>query len=131
MESGFAIKHDSTPERLSVQYLIDCDTVNFGCGGGWMLDAYDFTKKNGLIKEDEYKNRYTGRKEKCADPKDVKERMHNDDQNEEDSITIQRLKELVALQPIGVAMHSNPKCLMGYRTGVLREEDCKCSHEAT
>lgn len=132
MESGYAIRHNTTSiDRLSVQYLLDCDTVNFACGGGWMLDAYDFTKKHGLIKEDEYKSRYTGRKEKCSDPTNVKERMHNDDQQEEDSITVDRLKELVAKQPMGVAMHSNPKCLMGYHTGVVREEDCKCSHEET
>lgn len=24
-------------------------------------------------------------------------------------------------------MHSNPRCLMAYRSGTLREQDCKCS----
>jgi len=52
MESAYAIRFNSTPERLSVQYLLDCDSVNGGCGGGWMLDAYEFTNKRGLIKED-------------------------------------------------------------------------------
>ena len=45
MEAGYAIKHNTTATRMSVQYLMDCDNVNQGCGGGWMLDAYDFTKK--------------------------------------------------------------------------------------
>jgi hypothetical protein len=43
MEAGYAIRHNSAPDRLSVQYLIDCDNVNQGCSGGWMLDAYNFT----------------------------------------------------------------------------------------
>ena len=68
MEAAHAIKHETAPERLSVQYLLDCDTVNFGCGGGWMLDAYDFTKAHGLIKESDYKSKYAGRKEFCKDP---------------------------------------------------------------
>jgi C1A family cysteine protease len=131
IETAYAIKTNSTPEKLSVQYLIDCDTVNFGCGGGWMLDAYDFTKKHGIIKEDEYKSHYAGRKEKCSDPANIKERINNDDESEEDSISVQRLKELLVKEPMGAAFHSNPKCLMGYKTGVIREEDCKCSFEAT
>lgn len=133
MESGFAIKRNSTPERLSVQYLIDCDTVNFGCGGGWMLDAYEFTKKNGIVKESDYNKKYLARKEACKDPSEVKneDRIHNSGDGEEDSITVQRLKELVSKSPVGLAMHSNPKCLMGYHSGVVREEDCHCSDEKT
>ena len=80
IEAAVAIKHNSTnPDRLSVQYLLDCDQVNYGCGGGWMLDAYDFTKKNGIVKESEYKSKYLGRKDSCHDPKDVTDRIRNDD----------------------------------------------------
>ena len=131
LESAFAIRFNSTPERLSVQYLVDCDGTNFACGGGWMLDAYSFTQKKGIVKEDEYEKMYSGRKEQCHDPTDIKDRMHNDDQEEEDSISVQRMKILVATQPMGVAMHSNPSCLMNYHSGVVREADCKCSHEKT
>lgn len=58
MESAYAIKMKANPERMSVQYLIDCDPVNFGCGGGWMLDAYKFTQEHGLVREDDYPNKY-------------------------------------------------------------------------
>lgn len=54
LESAIAIKGNSSPERLSVQYLVDCDETNFGCGGGWMLDAYEFTRTHGIVKESEY-----------------------------------------------------------------------------
>lgn len=28
---------------------------------------------------------------------------------------------------MGIAMHSNPRCLLGYHSGVVREADCTCS----
>ena len=57
----------------------------------------------------------------------AKAKQYNNDENEEDNISIQRLKELVVKQPVGVAMFSNPSCLMSYKSGSLREEDCHCS----
>jgi cathepsin F len=95
-----------------------------------MLDAYEYTKTHGLIKEGDYPTRYAGRKEACKDIAG-KEAIKNDNEKEEDSITVQRMKELVMAQPMGVAMHSNPKCLMGYHSGVIRESDCSCSHAET
>ena len=82
------------------------------------------------MKEDSYSSLYLGRKDSCKDT-DGKERISNDDQKEEDNISVQRMKELVATQPMGVAMHSNPRCLMGYHTGVIRESDCSCSFAAS
>jgi len=45
--------------------LVDCDKVDIGCGGGWMMDAYEFTQKNGLVKEEDYPNKYQAREGKC------------------------------------------------------------------
>lgn len=78
MEAGYAIRHDSKPEKLSVQYLMDCDNKNFGCGGGWMLDAYEFTLNNGIVHEGDYPATYSGRKEVCRIPKEAA-RIRNDD----------------------------------------------------
>ena len=65
LESGYAIKTNTNPDRMSVQYLVDCDPVNFGCGGGWMLDAYEYTRVHGIVKEGDYPIHYNGRKENC------------------------------------------------------------------
>jgi len=35
---------------------------------------------------------------------------------------------LVSVRPVGVAMFSNPGCLMSYKSGILSEEDCHCSN---
>ena len=113
---------------MSVQQLIDCDEGNFGCGGGWMLDAYAFTKSNGILREEDYPYKYQTSKKKCQKVED-KPRYFNTGQLEEDNISNDRLKELLIKRPVGVAMHSNPRCLMGYKSGFLKESDCKCSSE--
>lgn len=130
LESMFAIEKNTKPEKLSVQYLVDCDDGNFGCGGGWMLDAYEFTRRNGIVKEEDYPLKYQIAKKKCQKV-DGKEKFYNLDQNEEDNISNERLKKLVSIRPVGVAMYSNPKCLMSYKSGILKEKDCKCSFEKT
>ncbi len=54
LESAIAIKYNSTPVRLSEQYLVDCSTRNYGCEGGWESRAYDFMMKNGARLDSDY-----------------------------------------------------------------------------
>lgn len=42
-------------------------------------------------------------------------------------ISNERMKEIVAKQPVGVAIHSNFGCLKSYSKGVITENDCNCS----
>lgn len=65
LEARMAIANNTSPVKFSVQYLIDCDDTNFGCGGGWMLDAYLFTKEKGIVKEDDYPYKYQISQKKC------------------------------------------------------------------
>lgn len=57
-ETNYAIKY-GTLHKLSEQHLVDCDTVNLGCSGGWPTDAYNFWRNNGVIQRDQYP--YTNR----------------------------------------------------------------------
>lgn len=80
LESLAAIKHNlDTPPKFSVQYMIDCDSANFGCDGGWMLDAYTFTKKNGIAKDEDYSH-YHAKVGKCSEVAQDKEKFFNTDQ---------------------------------------------------
>ena len=130
LESLNAIQNnlDKVP-KYSVQYLMDCDDVNWACEGGWMADAWDFTKVNGIIGWDEYPTDYTGRKGKCRDPGNkATQRFFNAESHEEDKITNDRLKELVAEGPVGAAIYSNFGCLGSYGSGIILDKDCDCSN---
>ena len=61
LESLNTIENDLTElPNYSVQYLMDCDTENWACDGGWMYDAYEFTAKHGVISWDDYTSGYLG-----------------------------------------------------------------------
>ena len=90
---------------------MDCDPINVGCGGGWMMDAYDYVQKNGIVFEADYPYKYIARQSKqCYNTAD-KEKFFNSGSQEEDSVSNERLKEILRRQPVGVAMHSNAGCL--------------------
>ena len=92
-----------------------------------MLDAYHYVQKNGLIREVEY-SPYVARQRRCDDT-NGKERVYVADMIEEDEVTNDRLKELLSVQPVGVAMYSNPSCLGSYSSGIVTESECSCSAE--
>ena len=129
LESLNAITNNlSNVPVYSVQYLMDCDEVNWGCEGGWMLDAYTYTSEHGIIAWVDYARTYNAKKNACKVPDYFVQRFYNGGGIEEDSITNQRMKEVVSKQPVGVAMASNLHCMIPYKDGILTEKDCKCSN---
>ena len=112
LESLNAIANDlQEVPRYSVQYLLDCDEVNWKCDGGWMADAYEVTADRGIINWSDYPRGYSGRNYICSDPGSKVDRFFNKGGNEEDMISNERMKELISKQPVGVAIHSNFSCL--------------------
>jgi C1A family cysteine protease len=85
-----------TVPTYSVQYLMDCDEVNWACDGGWMLDAYDFTKTKGIVAWSDYDRTYNARKNTCKSPPSYVSRWFNGGGIEEDSITNERMREVVS-----------------------------------
>lgn len=57
--------------RLSVQQMIDCDTVNLGCGGGDPHAALKYAKKNGLATAADYP--YLNKRGKCRSLEPISE----------------------------------------------------------
>ena len=86
---------------------MDCDPINIGCGGGWMMDAYDYVEDNGIVLEEDYPFTYTPRQNFKCYSTDGKKKYYNVGSVEEDNVTNDRLKEIVSKQPVGVAFHSN------------------------
>lgn len=79
-----------------MQYLLDCDDGNYGCDGGWMTDAYDWTSKHGIVAWNDYELGYMGRQQTCKRPSDSVDRFWNNKANEEDMVPNDRLKELLS-----------------------------------
>jgi len=53
VESAVAIRRNQL-YNYSEQQLVDCDSSNFGCRGGWMTKAYAYIQKNGISLENVY-----------------------------------------------------------------------------
>ena len=49
--------------KFSIQQLVDCDTTNSGCDGGWMFKAYKYASKYGVMTSESYP--YKGRVGEC------------------------------------------------------------------
>jgi len=62
MSIANAKKHGGSPLVLSEQQLVDCDTSNYGCSGGWPIVAATYAKK-GLMLDADYP--YTARAGTC------------------------------------------------------------------
>ena len=62
VESANAIKNGKL-QSLSDQQLVDCDTICYGCEGGWTYAAYEYLLMNNLETESAYP--YTGKDDNC------------------------------------------------------------------
>lgn len=52
---------------FSEQYLVDCDTLDGGCNGGWPSNTYSWLSKNGVVEQKS--SPYTGKKGVCESAK--------------------------------------------------------------
>ena len=91
-----------------------------------MLDAYEYVSKQGLIREVDYA-RYAARQRRCDKTGPNAQKVYVHDMKEEDDISNERLMQLVAKQPVGVAMYSSSRCLGSYSRGIIKAEECYCS----
>jgi len=64
MEGQFAIKNNCLA-NLSEQQIVDCDSVSYGCMGGWMGTAFNYAKTTGITLS--YNYTYQGVQQACKD----------------------------------------------------------------
>ncbi len=78
-----------------MQYLLECDTTNYGCDGGWMSDAYLWTVDHGIVATHDYPHPYKAAKPaKCQSTSAT--RFYNKFSNEEDYTSNDFLKSVLA-----------------------------------
>ena len=129
LEGLYALKK-GVIKTFSEQFLIDCDTQDNGCEGGYMINAFDWIKENGgFMSEEDYP--FTGQKGTCKqDPSkfvDMKvvgyvklgfplgNLLFPCDENE--------MKEfLYQTGPLAVAINAAP--LQYYTGGIIDDDNC-------
>lgn len=57
--------HDKELTELSVQQLLDCDSTNYGCAGGWMYEGFEYVSQRGLLKKNDYRQ-FSHSRRKCS-----------------------------------------------------------------
>ena len=105
---------------FSEQQLVSCDTVDHGCGGGLMDNAFGWEKGNGgLCTESDYPyTSGTGQAANCSSSCTVVPgsvvTAHTDVDKNEDA-----LKSAVAKQPVSVAIEADQQSFQLYASGVI------------
>jgi len=120
MEGAYWVKYGKSVS-LSEQQLVSCDTVDLGCNGGWMDDAFTFATQNGgLCTETDYP--YTSGtganpacKTTCAEVANSAPTGFYDVAAGD----VNALMSAVAQQPVSVAIQANQVAFQTYSSGVL------------
>ena len=129
MESlAFISGYDKELTEYSVQQLIDCDTDNYACGGGWMYEGFAYVSEHGILKKDDY-SKFSHSHHVCRiKDEELAKKNHIKDIGyvEHDGRYNEELRELLQKQPISIAIYSTGR-LMHYRDGILTEKFLRCS----
>jgi len=104
---------------LSEQQLVDCDTANYGCNGGYMDTSFAYAQKNTMCTEESYA--YTARDGTCnlsgcevGIPKGAVLGFSDVSTDSEKA-----LMSAVAQQPVSVAIEADQSAFEFYSSGVL------------
>jgi len=125
MEGAIGIKYkaQSDPKGLSEQHFVSCDTVDAGCNGGWMDDAFTFAKKNGGVATETtypYTSGTTGSSGSCqAAGKALAAHSAPTGFVDVQTGSVDALASAVAQQPVSIAIQANQRDFQSYKSGVL------------
>jgi len=103
---------------FSEQNLVDCVVEDFGCGGGWPIDAMSYSAKHGINTETDYP--YVAKREKClfnaTKAVVVNDGYYNVTQN-----NLEQMKAALATQPISIGIQANQIVFQFYKGGVIKK----------
>ncbi|XP_009352795.2 zingipain-2-like [Pyrus x bretschneideri] len=110
---------------LSEQQLVDCDTDNNGCQGGWMGNAFAYIQRNGgIASEENYPYQSSDGSAGTCDMNKANEaaaqitsyaEVHPNSETD--------LLKAVSMQPVSVAINTSP-AFQYYKGGVFTGDDC-------
>jgi C1A family cysteine protease len=119
LESNWLIKNNGTNDVLAPQQLVDCDTGNGGCNGGWYVNAINYFKGKKAALESAYP--YKGRKGTCINNgvtgKDLKVTGYKSGNN------LAATYALLVKGPVAVAVGVSSS-FSSYRSGIYQGSGC-------
>jgi C1A family cysteine protease len=121
LEGAYQIKY-GTLVSFSEQNLVSCDTTDSACNGGWMDNAFTWTKTNGGLCTEAgypYTSGTTGQKgtcvTTCSKNTGVTPKSFTDVAKNSDSA----LMTALAQQPVSIAIEADQPAFQLYKSGVL------------
>lgn len=120
-------------EYLSVQQLIDCDSSDKGCKGGWAPNALKYVARNGLVSESDYP--YAAKGTACqddlvSDSSLIKARIESsflrcdEDECKQGAFNYELLKN----GPVAVVIDAYNTNFYNYKSGVYDEKCAEPNH---
>jgi C1A family cysteine protease len=103
---------------FSEQNLVDCVTQDYGCNGGWPIDAMSYSAQAGIQSESDYP--YKGFDGKCAFDKS-KAYIVNSGYYNVTPDNLEQMKLAVAQQPVSVGIQANGLVFQFYAGGVIKK----------
>lgn len=130
---GYYSKLTGKYEKLSPQYLIDCSKENKGCDGGDFDPAFDFIKKSGIPKDNDYPYKATGGKCKADSINDF---FHIDyvlycndqDDNAKNKCTEEKCSEYLKYSPLATGIDGSSFEFQMYMGGIFEGECSEANH---
>jgi len=117
----YAKAKKKTPPVLSEQQIVDCDTVSYGCNGGWSSAGMNYAKK-GVMLNSAYG--YTARKGTCKySSSKVKAKVS---QVYQVGTSVSAIKTAVYNSGI-VSISINANKLQSYKSGIISAASCSTS----
>jgi len=123
LEGAFNLKTKEV-KIFSEQHIVSCDTVDAGCNGGWMDDAFNFvTKTGGITTTDKYPytSGTTGATGSCqaVAAADIESRVAPSSYYDVAVNSVSALASAVAQQPVSIAIQANQPAFQLYSSGVI------------
>jgi len=110
---------------LSEEVLVQCDTVDQGCQGGLMDNAFKFAEANGIAAEEAYPyTSGTGIRGLCDKAKEAVPVVHVTGFTDVKSGDEAALQSAVAIGPVSVAIEADKSAFQLYKSGVLDSFMC-------
>ncbi|CAD5230537.1 unnamed protein product [Bursaphelenchus okinawaensis] len=116
--------HNNVLVSLSEQELVDCDSRDSGCGGGFRGWGFDFVKKTGLVPEEYYQ--YQGMAAQCRMPSHDLPRVFVDQIYTFDGDEEEMADWVATKGPITIGVNVT-RGMFAYKSGVFDPTEFDCT----